>query len=139
MALKAAEILATALERDAEAQDAGELGDLRPRIEAVRQQVLPINDIPRPVFKLAQRFYRDWAMAAANDWRYRAPIDKSEWPRMARVIAQSVRSGRLPNDRPIIDYFVRRRIPLPWRELKKLFDRGDRGGEPDGDKENDGS
>ncbi len=121
MASEAAEILASALEQDASAQESGRLEIEDQRIEAVRQEVRPINDIPRPIFKLALRFWREWAQASRLGLDDYGLIAASDWPVMARTIAQHVRSGSMPPDRMIIENFVRRRRPSRWRGLGRLF------------------
>lgn len=125
MVSKAAEIIARALEDDARAHEQGELGELEPRIAAVRRQVLPFNDIPRPVFKLALRFWKAWAQVQRHGARYRGPVDHGEWPQMARTIAEHVRLGTMPSDRRVIDAFVRRRSKLNWHDFKALFGKSD--------------
>ena len=116
--------MAGALEQSADAQARGELADLNERIEEVRRQVVPINDIPRPIFKLALRFWKDWALASLNGFRHQDAVAETEWPELARIIAGHVRTGSMPNDRRILDNFVRRRRALNWRDMGKLF--GDR-------------
>lgn len=118
---KAADILAGALRHEADLHEQGALRDTEARMEAVRREVSRCNDIPRPVYKLALRFWKAWALAASHDWQNYEPITKDDWPRMARTIAQSVHTGRLPNDPMIIRNFVRRRPRLAWRELKRLL------------------
>ncbi len=124
MALKAAEILAKALEEDACAQEQGALGDQSMRIENVCREIRPINDIPRPIFKLALKFWKQWALASQHSWHHGGSISESEWPEMARIIAQHVRIGTLPNNKLILDNFVRKRRSLSWRDLKSLFEKG---------------
>lgn len=121
MQAKAANIMADALERDADAHDLDELTDVDAHIEDVRRQVLPINNIPEPIYKLALRFWKEWARASRDDWVHYAEIDKAEWPTMARTIAKHVRLGTLPNDKRIIRNFMRRRPPLSWAKIKRLF------------------
>ena len=123
MTSKAAEILATALEQDADRQEQGELNDQFARIEKILREVKPINNIPRPIFKLATRFWKEWAIAAQRSWRHFGNISESDWPKMARMIAQHIRLGTLPNDKLILDEFVRKRYVIPWRELKRLFNK----------------
>ncbi len=125
MALKAAEILASALEADALAMEHGQLEPLETRIASVRRQVQPINDIPRPIFKLAIRFWKEWSKALHHGARYPGPLQADDWPELARIVAQHVRQGTMPNDRRLIDTFVRRRQKLPWRDLKMLFGKSE--------------
>ncbi len=121
MALKAAEILATALEQDADAYEKGELHDLHARIEKVRREVSAINDIPRPIYKLALRFWKSWADSSHHSWRYQDFISENDWPELSRIIAQHVRKGTLPNDKRILDNFMRKRRMQPFKVIKELF------------------
>ncbi len=121
MAETAADILAGALEREADAHDAGEFSNTEARMEAVRRKVASFNDIPRPVYKLAMKFWKAWAREARFNWNHFEPMSKGDWPRMARTIAQSVRTGHLPNDKAILENFVHRRPKLRWFEIKRLL------------------
>ena len=125
MASGAAEILARALEREADAQEAGSTGDLHQAMQVIRREIMPINDIPRPIFNLTLKFWKQWANAAQNQWRYQGSIAADDWPRMARILAQSVRQGTMPNDPEIIEHFIRRKAKLSWRDMKSLFDESD--------------
>ncbi len=108
MASKAAELLAGALEKSADAHESGSLGDELAHLERVRSQVSNMNDIPRPIYKLAMRFWKEWATASANHWEVDSPIEKDQWPAMARTVAEHVRIGRLPPDKQILNNFLRR-------------------------------
>lgn len=122
MASKAAAILASALEHDADAHELRKLDNLDVRIEAVRREIVSCNDIPEPIYKLALRFWKEWARASRHGWNYHGSISENDWPAMARTIAQHVRTGSLPPDKLIIDNFVRRRSTIQWRDIKRLFD-----------------
>ena len=125
MASTAADRLASGLEQDAVAWEQGRLENLDRRMQAIQQQVLPINDIPRPSFKLAMRFLKEWQRALTLGACYHGPVQASDWPIMARTIARHVRTGTLPDDRRILQYFVRRRPVLNWRDVKRLFGSSD--------------
>lgn len=119
---KSAEILAAALERDADAQDRGEFGELGKRWADVRSEIVPINEIPNPLFYLAMRFWDDWGDTARHEWQYHEPFEQPDWPRMARDIANHVRAGTLPEDELVIKHF----LPKPKKKtllqrLKGLF------------------
>ncbi len=113
--------MASALEGAADAQESGSPLDLQATLQTTQRQVKPINDIPRPIFKLTLKFWEQWALAARNQWNDLREIDKNDWPAMARTMAQHVRSGQMPNDRKIVENFIKRRPLLPWRDMKKLF------------------
>ena len=121
MASKAAEFLATALEQDAEAFEHKTLENLTGRFQAIQQNVVPINDIPRPTFKLAMSFLKEWDMALHRGADYFGPIKSDQWPELARIIADCVREGSMPNNRLILDTFIRKRRAMPWLDINRLF------------------
>ena len=123
MASKAAEVLASALEKDAEAYDEGKLNHIGIRIDPVLNELRPMNDIPKPIFKLALQFWKEWALFSRETSRHKAFVTDSDWPIMARTIAQHVRLGTLPNDKLIIDNFVRKPPIRSWLKLKSLLNR----------------
>jgi hypothetical protein len=127
MAPKAADILAEALESDAQQQEHGTLNDIELHIKSVQQKVMPMNDIPRPIYKLAMRFWQEWAKASRQDWHHKGAISENDWPAMARTIAQHVRTGSLPNDKLILENFVRRGSSMPWKDLSRLFGNSSKG------------
>ena len=120
MQIKAAEILAGALEQVAREQEEGNLPDLEARRLETHRHVIRANDIPRPIFKLSQRFWKDWAYSARHDWRTHGELVAADWPEMARTIAAHVRLGTMPSERRILVNFVRRRV-IRWRDLKQLL------------------
>lgn len=113
--------MAEALERDADLHDRDELDNVDAHIEDVCRQVLPINNIPEPIYKLTLHFWKEWGRALQEDWVHYAEIEKDEWPVMARTIAKHVRLGTLPNDKRIIRNFINGRPPVPWSKLRELF------------------
>ena len=121
MASKAAELLAGALEERADAHEAGSLGDELTHLERVRSEVSNMNDIPRPMYKLAMRFWKEWATTSANGWETDLAVEQDQWPAMARTIAQHVRTGRLPPDKQILNNFVRRPRSFGTRYIKWIL------------------
>lgn len=122
MASKAAEILATALEKNATKHEQELTDHLFAELEEIKRTVKAINDIPRPIFKLSMRFWKQWAIASQNAWRYSGSLSQKDWPVLARIIAEHVRKGTLPNNQMILDNFVRKNFTLPFGDLKKLFE-----------------
>jgi hypothetical protein len=123
MTSKAAEILANALEKDVEAFNAGDVNEVGMRIDAVLNEVRPMNNIPKPIFKLALQFWKEWALFSRESSRHKAFVTNTDWPIMAHTIAQHVRLGTLPNDKLIIDNFVRKPPIRSWLKLKSLINR----------------
>jgi hypothetical protein len=119
MPSEAAEILARALELDAEAQERGELDNIGMQYDEVLGQILPIDDIPDQVFNMAFGFWSDWLDAKNHNWLHHEPMTKSDWPKVARIIAQSVRELTIPSDPTIQKLF----LPAPKAPRTSLFQR----------------
>ena len=102
---EATELLASALEKDANDQDLGQIENLGMQWDNVYGQILSIDEINQPLYNLAFRFWDDWADAANHEWKYYEPIKEAEWPSIAREIACSLRSQVLPTNPLIIEKF----------------------------------
>ena len=63
MPSESAEILANALEADADAQVRGDFENIGMQWDEVYGEILPINEIPDPLFGLAMEFWDDWCDA----------------------------------------------------------------------------
>jgi hypothetical protein len=104
---EAAEIFATALENDADEQDAGRYENIGMKWDDIYAQILPIEeDINTPIYNMAFRFWDDWCDASNHEWQYHEPITKNQWPQFARDLALSLRSGNIPTNQIIIDNFT---------------------------------
>ena len=114
-------MLAAALEADATAHEQGTLSNMDARIIEIETQLKRINDIPRPTYKMAMRFWKEWAWESTHGWSHYENIGVDDWPELARTIAAHVRTGTLPPDKRIIMNFVRRKRVILWRNLKNLF------------------
>lgn len=126
MQSEAAEILAMALEADAVAQECGRIDGIGMRYDEIELQVLPINDIPDQVYGMVFSFWDCWLDAKNHDWQYHEPISESDWPRLARVIARSVREFSIPLDPLIRTHFLpddpHQKASL-IQQIKKYFSR----------------
>lgn len=113
---EAAEILASALERDAEDHERGKFENIGMRYDDVENEILPLQDTSEPVFALALRFWEDWCDAANHEWKFHKPIEQADWPRMARLIAASLKEGILPTDQLVLEEFLPRpKVPFAMR------------------------
>lgn len=124
MSSEAAEILAQALELDAAAQESGELENIGMRYDDVLNEILPIDDIPDSIFNMAFAFWGDWLDAKNHNWFHHEPMTKDDWPRVARVMAQSVRDFEIPSDPVVQRLFLRpQNHPKPslFKRIIKLF------------------
>ena len=103
---EAFEILAKALERDAAQQKSGKYSEIGMKWDEVYGEILPIeDDFENPLYSLAFNFWDAWADAANHEWQYHEPITKKDWPIFAKKIASSLRSGRPPTNKLIIESF----------------------------------
>ena len=121
MASESAEILAKALEHDANIQEKNRISEIGNRYDDVICEILPINEIPEDLFGLAMRFWDDWVDASNHEWKYHEPFVESDWPKMARKIATHLREATFPNDELILEEFM----PTPkkpiLKRIKNLF------------------
>jgi hypothetical protein len=105
MTSKAADILANALEVDAIAHESGQQHKIGEKFDDVMSEISSLNDIPPRLSYLAINFWDSWQDSRNHDWLYYEPITESDWPRLAREISHSLRSGSLPNNQDLIDRF----------------------------------
>jgi hypothetical protein len=106
LAKEAAEILASALEADADAQERGELDGIAMRYDDVLGELLPYDEFSEPPFSLAMIFWDEWGYAVQHKWITPLPFEESDWPRLAREIAAHLRSGTLPEDEAMLEHFM---------------------------------
>ncbi|MDH3377754.1 MAG: hypothetical protein OEQ39_12465 [Gammaproteobacteria bacterium] len=123
MTSESAEILAAALEADADAQERGETDNIGMKWDDVYGQILPINEIPDELFGLAMRFWDDWGDASRHDWQYHDPFEKEDWPMMSRKIAMHVRAGTLLTDDTILAHFKSKPSRPLMERLRSWFHR----------------
>jgi hypothetical protein len=105
MTSKAADILANALEVDAIAHESGQQHKIGEKFDDVMSEISSLNDIPPRLSYLAINFWDSWQDSRNHEWLYYEPITESDWPRLAREISHSLRSGSLPNNQDLIDRF----------------------------------
>ena len=105
MTSKAADILANALEGDAIAHESGQQHKIGEKFDDVMSEISSLNDIPPRLSYLAINFWDSWQDSRNHDWLYYEPISEADWPRLAREISHSLRSGSLPNNQDLIDRF----------------------------------
>ena len=121
MTSESAEILARALEHDADTQEKNKTSEIGNRYDDVYSQILPINEIPEDLFGLAMRFWDDWVDASNHEWKYHEPLVESDWPRIARTIAAHLRDGTLPRDELILEQFLPKPKKPMLQRIKNLF------------------
>jgi hypothetical protein len=121
--LRAGDILASALEADAALQETGDVRQVGAAQERTWVQVVAIAPDYSDAVGFAFRFWDEWTDAANHEWQYHDPITRSDWPRYARVIAEGLRRGRLPDDDRLLGLITLkpRRTFRQW--LSGLFGR----------------
>lgn len=111
-------ILANALLEDAAAHDAGAFDRIAARYDDVLAQLLPIQDVDERRFSIAFAFWDGWCGASTSEWRAGPQIDKSDWPRLARHIAERLAHGEAATDSAIVEHFAPENRPTMRRALR---------------------
>ena len=119
---EAANIFAIALEKDAEDHEAGRFRNIGSNWDRVYGEILPIeNDVENPLYRMSFRFWDDWCDASNHDWNYHNPINKDQWPNLARELANCLRAKKMPENRILLNNFtVEPRVPL-IEKIKNVF------------------
>ena len=119
---EAAEALANALESDADDQDAGRYENIGMKWDDTYAQMLPIEeDMNNPIYGIAFRFWDDWCDASNHEWQCHEPIKKEQWPNFARELAQSLKTGVMPNNQVIIENFTPKPKVGLFTRVKNVF------------------
>ena len=118
---EAAEILALALEKDATDHESGQYHKIGLNWDDVYGQLLPIENDGQPIYGLALNSWDDWCDAANHEWQYHEPINSYDLPILAREIANSFRSGTLPDSPTIINNFMPKLRERLVDKIKKWF------------------
>src|SRR5262245_12180527 len=108
MPTEANEIMASALEDAAAAQEQGErlrVGEAYNRISA---QIVEADSRYDDAVAFALTFWDEWADAANHDWRYHDTLSPADWPRFARQVAHEVRRAGF---NPAVLSFLRSAFP----------------------------
>lgn len=119
---EAAKLFANALESDADDHDAGRYENIGMKWDDIYAQILPIeDDINNPIYGIAFRFWDDWCDASSHEWQYHEPIKKEQWSILARELAQSLKTGLIPQNQVIIENFKPKPKVGLIKRLKKVF------------------
>jgi hypothetical protein len=97
--------------RMAEAQEKGDLDALDVNYD-VFDNNLPRNagsDFAR--LRITLEFWDGWIDSKNHDWRFYEPIKSSDWPRLARAIAEDLRLDREISNQIVLERFDRARRP----------------------------
>ena len=118
---EAARILASALRRDATAQEAGNSEAIANRYDDVYAEVLALcSDLPDMVSR-GFTFWDWWADARNHDWKYYDGIARNDWPRLARHVADAVEAAAPITDPVLVRHFERAARPGLFARLGRLL------------------
>lgn len=109
-------LVATALRREAAAQQAGDLQAIGACVEELEMRVRALR-LDAPELERAFTFWDWWIDARNHDWRYHEGIARDDWPRLARHVADTVESGAPPSDPVLLRYLEQLTRPGPLARL----------------------
>jgi hypothetical protein len=121
------DVLAAALELDADAQDAEQYESIGERFDDVLSEVLPFWDSHERALSTGFYFWDCWVDARNHDWQYYPGTERGDWPRLARAVAAALRIGEDPVGVP--DRLLTR--GPTWRQRLRTRFRGMRPGDRD--------
>ena len=113
---EARQIVAAALRRAIDDQEAGRHLQLADKYDDVYTEILPLTNGNDLLTNRALTFWDSWGDAARHDWRYYDDIGRADWPRMAGAVIRALEEGGPVTDAQYIDYFERSR-PSFWQRL----------------------
>ncbi len=94
------EVLASALEADADAHEAGRLDAVGERYDNVLAELTPLWDSHARLLSMGFHFWDCWVDARNHDWNYYPDAQEDDWPRLARAVAAALRTGGEPDGVP---------------------------------------
>lgn len=94
------EVLASALEADADSHDAGRHDCVGERYDDVLGEVLPFWSSHAGALSMGFHFWDCWVDARNHDWNYYPDAREGDWPRLGRAVAAALRSGEDPDGVP---------------------------------------
>jgi hypothetical protein len=122
---EADEILAAALLDDAAAHESGAHDRIAMGYDDVYAQLLPIQDLRVRRFSIAFHFWDGWCDARNHKWLVTPGILETDWPKLARHIAERLRRGEDATDPRLIERFAPENlVPLYrrlWKWVKSLW------------------
>lgn len=94
------EVLASALEADADAHDAGRHDCIGERYDDVYGEVLPFWESHPRSLSMGFHFWDCWVDARNHDWNYYPDAREGDRPGLARAVTAALRSGEDPEGVP---------------------------------------
>jgi hypothetical protein len=76
---------------------------------------------------IAMEFWAGWIDSRNHDWMFYKGIESSDWPKLARKIAEDLAADRYTDDQRIRDHFDSRYYVEPrslWQRLKNYLTGG---------------
>ena len=97
---EARQILAAALEAEAQLQEEGHLRQLGAAYDPTWMRVLEVDSSYGAEVGFGFEFWDNWVDAANHEWRHHEPIQSEDWPRYARLVAVVISRVAAPHPRP---------------------------------------
>lgn len=113
------ERLASALVAAAAAHEAKRYDHVDDGFDEIEAEVRDDSVPPGAPTRFALDFWDGWIDARNHDWLYYDGISKDDWPIHARVVAECVRTSRVPDDPALRNHFA----PRPRTTLRTRFAR----------------
>lgn len=114
------EVLAAALEADADAHEAGRHDAVGERYDDVLAEVTPFWDPRARRLSVGFHFWDCWVDARNHDWNYYPDAQEGDRPRLARAVAAALRSGEEPDGVPAP---LLTTPPTLWQRLRARYRR----------------
>ena len=112
------EVLASALEADADAQEMGRLDAVGERYDEVLAELTPLGDSHVRLLSMGFHFWDCWEDARNHGWNYYPDAQEDDWPRLARAVAAALRTGDEPDGVPAA---LLASPPTLWQRLRARF------------------
>ena len=96
-----------ALAREASLHDQGRFAELGASFNELDARIPRRGGAPFDRLLIALRFLDDWLDASNHNWQYHEPVQRSDWPVLARVLIADISADRDPSHTVILKHFAR--------------------------------
>ena len=96
-----------ALARDASLHDQGLFAELGASFDELDARIPRSAGAVFDKLLIALRFLDDWLDASNHDWQYHQPMQRSDWPTLARTLIADISADREISDAAVLKHFVR--------------------------------
>lgn len=110
--------------RSADAQESGRIQEIDGSFDQLEECILNNPDPEFDRLRTAPEFWAGWIDAGNHDWLFYEGIEASDWPRLARLIAEDLKADRETSDERIkkhFDYRLREKRTGIWKCLARML------------------